>query len=96
MAKRRKVSYRTRTKTVYRKARGGGGSMKPIIDGLIVGVASSFLRGKIPYADPLVTLGVGYFRKNATLKTLGAVELGEALIGGALGGSTATGGHYEG
>jgi len=71
--------------------------MKPIIDGLIVGVGSSFLRGKIPYADPIVTLGVGYFRNNATLKTLGAVELGQALLGGALGGATeGSGGFFEG
>lgn len=69
--------------------------MKPIIDGLIVGVGSSFLRGKVPFSDALVTLGVGYFRRNATLKTLGAVELGEALIGGALGGGS-VGGAYEG
>jgi hypothetical protein len=83
-----KTRYRTRYKKVYRKARSGGGSFKPIIDGLIVGVASNFLRGKIPYADAITTLGVGYFRNNTTLKTLGAIELGQSLISGfGLGGS---------
>lgn len=87
MARRR--SY----KKVYRRARTGGGSFKPMIDGLIVGAAGGFLRGKIPYSDALVALGVGYFRNNTTLKTIGAMELGQALTSGMAGGNGNGGGY---
>jgi len=72
-------------KKYYRRARSAGGSMKPIIDGVLVGVASGFLAGKIPYSNAVVSLGVGYFRNNTTLKTLGAVQLGQGLLGGVFG-----------
>jgi len=45
--------------------------------------------------EPLVTLGVGWFRKNPTLATLGGVQLGAALgsmVGGGLGQLTGGGG----
>jgi hypothetical protein len=93
MAKRKRYyPTRYRTRTIVKRARSGGGSMKPLLDGLIVGVASGFLRGKIPYADAITTLGVGYFRNNATLKTLGAVQLGQSLLGGVFGGGSNGGG----
>jgi len=87
MARRR--SYK---KKAYRYARGGGGAMKPIIDGVLVGAARGFLNGKIPFGSAIATLGVGFFRNNATLKTLGGIELGQALLGGVLGGGNGGGG----
>ena len=92
MARRRR-SY-TRARKVYRRSRTGGGSFKPIIDGVLVGAAGGFLRGKIPYSDALVALGVGYFRNNTTLKTIGAMELGQALTSGMFGGGNGNGGGY--
>lgn len=88
--------YRTaRRKKYIRYARGGGGKFKPIIDGFIAGaggeIASRFLGG---YGHPVATLGVGYFRNNATLKTEGARELGAMLVS-TLGGGGLTGGLYE-
>ena len=76
----------------YRKARYGGGKFKPVIDGILVGAASGFLQGKIPMATPIATLGIGIFRNNTTLKTLGGVELGQALLGGLFGGGDVGGG----
>jgi hypothetical protein len=70
-------------KRYYRRARGGGGGAKQIIDGVIVGAAGAFLNGKIPYAAPIATLAVGFFRHNATLKTLGGIQIAQALMGGA-------------
>jgi len=93
MARRRR-SY-TRSRKVYRRARTGGGSFKPIIDGIIVGAAGSFLRGRIPYSDALIPLGVGYFRNNTTLKTIGAMNLGQQLLGTVgVGGSNGSNGGY--
>jgi hypothetical protein len=87
----RTMARRRSYKKYYRKARTFGGGMKPVIDGLLVGAATGFLRGKIPYADPIATLGIGYFRNNATLKVLGGVELGEALLGNFFGGGNGGG-----
>ena len=57
--------------------------MKPIIDGILAGVGASLVKKytNLPFADDLVMLGVGYFRKNPTLKTIGAIGLGSDLIG---------------
>jgi len=88
----RTMARRRSYKKYYRKARTFGGGMKPVIDGLMVGAATGFLRGKIPYADPIATLGIGYFRNNPTLKVLGGVELGEALLSGFFGGGGNGGG----
>jgi len=88
----RPMARRRSYKRTYRRARSFGGGMKPVIDGLMVGAAAGFLRGKVPYADPIATLGIGYFRNNATLKVLGGVELGEALLGGMFGGGNGGGG----
>lgn len=87
MAARRRGRVRTRTRTVVRRARTGGGGLKPIIDGFIAGaggqLASGFL-GK--FSHPVVTLGVGFFRNNNVLKVEGARELGAMLAAGGLGG----------
>lgn len=57
--------------------------MKPILDGAIAGVAGGILSNWLGgYGRPAGHLAVGYFRKNNTLKTIGGVELGEALAGG--------------
>lgn len=74
MARRR--SYRK----VYRKARSGGGSYKPIIDGVLAGAAGGFASNYLGgYGQPIATLGIGYFRNNTTLKTLGAMQVGALL-----------------
>lgn len=96
MARRgRKKTFRT----YARRARsfGGGKSSvtKNILDGAIVGIANTALPKFIPMQEPLVTLGVGWFRKNPTLATLGGVQLGAALgsmVGGGLGQLTGGGG----
>jgi hypothetical protein len=85
--KRKRVYKMARRKKYYRYARSGGGKMKQVIDGVLVGAGTQFLNGKIPYSQPLVTLGVGIFRNNSTLKTLGGVQLGSALLGGVFGGN---------
>jgi len=87
MARRR--SYRK----IYRRARGGGGKYKPIIDGLLAGaggaLASKYV-GNIGH--PAATLGVGFFRNNNVLKTEGARELGAIAIQQFLGGGSVGGG----
>lgn len=79
---------RGRARRIYNRARSGGKSfqMKNAIDGAIVGVAQAALPDVIPYQDPLICLGVGWFRKNPTLVTLGGIQLGAALGSGLAGG----------
>lgn len=86
--------YRTRFKKYYSRSRGGGGSFKPIIDGFIAGAGANLIKRfiNIPYADDIVVLGVGYFRKNDTLKTIGAMGLSGDLLGG-FGGGSGNGGY---
>jgi len=94
MARRRRRNYARRARTVYRtvrtsRARGGGGSMKPMIDGALAG-AGAMLAKKylpIPYADDIAYLAVGMFRRNNTLKTLGAAGLAADLVSGFTGGN---------
>lgn len=96
-AARRSPRTRYRTRTVYRRARrAAGGSMKPIIDGALAGIAGqlagNFMGG---FGQPIAHLGIGYFRKNNTLKTLGGIELGSMLgqrVGGMFGGNGTNGG----
>lgn len=91
MARRR--SFR-RGRRYFSRARGrskGGGSVtKNVIDGIIVGVAQTALPDVIPMQDPIIALGVGWFRRNPTLMTLGGVQLG-AQLGGMVGGAIGTG-----
>lgn len=96
MARRRnRGGYRRSARRYYSRARGGrkgGGSVtKNAIDGLIVGVAQTALPNVIPMQDPLIALGVGWFRHNPTLMTLGGIQLGAAL-GGMVGGGLNLGG----
>jgi len=68
--------------------------MKNAIDGIIVGVAQSAIPDVIPMQKPLIALGVGWFRKNPTLTTLGGIQVGAALgsmMSGTLGGLTGGG-----
>lgn len=79
MAKRR-VVYRTKARKVYRRSRGGGGGFKPVIDGLIAGVAGQFAGKYIGgYGHPAASIAVGMWRKNTVLQTEGARELGAQL-----------------
>ena len=64
---------------------------KNVLDGVIVGVAQSAIPDVIPMQDPLIALGVGWWRKNQTLTTLGGLQLG-ASLGGMFGGSGTVGG----
>lgn len=83
----------SRARRYYTRARGGrrggkgNGVMKNVIDGLIVGVAQTALPDVIPMQDALICTGVGWFRRNPTLTTLGGVQLGAqlgAMVGGGL------------
>lgn len=78
MAKRK--GFRYRTKTIYKKSRGGGGGFKPLIDGALAGalgqIASKWLGA---YGHPAATVIIGMWRNNTTLKTEGARELGAQL-----------------
>ena len=94
---RRVYAARRSPRTRYRRARrAAGGSMKPIIDGALAGIAGqlagNFMGG---FGQPIAHLGIGYFRKNNTLKTLGGIELGSMLgqrVGGMFGGGGTNGG----
>ena len=91
-----KYRYRTKVKKVYTRGRGGGGKYKPVIDGVMAGVISKLAKqylGNIPIIDDVAMVGVGAFRRNQTLMTLGGVSLAADLIGmTGLGGGNANGG----
>jgi len=57
--------------------------MNPLIKGIIAGAGASMISKYVnfPFADDLAVLGVGYFLKDKTLKTIGAVGLGSDLVG---------------
>lgn len=78
MAKRRTITrYRTAKRRYGRKGTSG---MKPILDGIIAGLAGQFASKYLGvYGHPVASIGVGYWRNNATLKTEGGRELGAAL-----------------
>lgn len=81
MARRKKYRYRTRTRNIVRRARGGGGAMKSIIDGFLAGAAGQLASNYVgKFGHPVATLGIGYFRNNNVLKTEGARELGAMLV----------------
>lgn len=81
MARRRRAPRRyTRARKVYSSARGGGGKVKAIIDGVMAGAGGQIATGFIgPWGQPLAYGAVGYFRNNPTLKTLAGVAIGEQL-----------------
>lgn len=79
---------------MYKRARGGGGSFKPVIDGMLAGAGANLIKRfvNVPFADDIAVLGVGYFRNNNTLKTIGGMGLAGDLLGGfGLGGSNGGG-----
>ncbi|GAH96110.1 unnamed protein product [marine sediment metagenome] len=101
MAKRRRKSARR----AYSKARRGGYTSRKagmgavinnVLDGLMVGGVQSFVPNDAlgGFADTLAPIGVGWFRKNDTLMTIGGYQLGIKLAqkyGGATGAATGGG-----
>jgi len=81
MAK-RKVVYRYRRKarraTSGLRSFGTGGIIGAMIDGMLTGLVQSYVPNDAlgGYADTLVPIAVGYFRRNKTLQTIGAYQLG--------------------
>jgi len=82
MAK-RKVRYRyvrrrARRVTSGMRSFGAGGLLGSMIDGMITGLVQSYVPNDAlgGYADSLVPIAVGYFRRNKTLQTIGAYQLG--------------------
>ena len=96
MARRARTRYRTRIKKVYTRRKGT--TLKPVINGVIAGVAAEagqkFL-GK--YGVPLGVGITGYFTNDNTLKTIAGLQAG-SIIGDMLpvigGGGSAIGGTY--
>jgi len=79
MAK-KKGRKKAKAKTIYKYAKGGGGSLKPFIDGLLAGGLGQFATKYLgEWGHPVATAGVGWFRNNTTLKTEGSRELGALL-----------------
>jgi len=81
MARRRRARrYYPRARKTYARARGGGGKIKAIIDGVIAGAGGQIATGFIgPWGQPIAYGAVGYFRNNPTLKTLAGVAIGEQI-----------------
>lgn len=54
-----------------------------LMKGIIAGAGASVIKKyvNVPFADDLAVLGVGYFMKDKTLQTIGAVGLGSDLAG---------------
>ena len=93
-----KVRYRTRyTKAKRRVSRargfGKGGVIGNMIDGVLVGAVQGMIPNNLlgGYADAIVPLGVGWFRKNPTLQTIGGYQLGLKLAGTIAGGGNSPG-----
>jgi hypothetical protein len=76
-------------KRTYRRYTRKAG-MNDMIQGIIAGAGANLITKyvNIPMADDLALLGVGYFMKNKTLRTMGAVGLGSDLVSMGLGGQT--------
>lgn len=96
-----------RARRIYRRARRSGYKSRKaginrvagnVVDGVLTGVAQSVIPDSIPFADELAPIGVGWFRKNDTLMTLGGYSLGTKLAsmitGGFGGNSTGKGGLF--
>lgn len=94
MARRNRRRY-GRARRYFSRGRsfgGGKGSItKNAIDGIIVGIAQAAIPDMIPMQDPLIAVGVGWYRKNPTLVTWGGIQLG-AYLGGMIGGGLKLGG----
>jgi len=72
--------------------------MNPLIKGIIAGAGANLIKKyvNVPFADDLAVLGVGYFMKDKTLKTIGAVGLGSDLTSLFPGGNGGGNGGYLG
>jgi hypothetical protein len=97
MAKKR-VSYRTRVKRVYSRARAGaGGKTKNLLDGVLGGAAGEICMTFAGDYGQAAGVGlVGWFRNNPTLLTIAGLNVGDNLarmIPG-IGTSANTGGGY--
>lgn len=88
---RRVRRYYGKARSYARRGRSWGGKSNSVtknaIDGVLVGVAQTALPDFIPMQDSLICLGIGWYRKNPTLMTLGGVQLG-AQLGGMFTGTT--------
>jgi len=95
--KKRSGKPMARRKT-YRRYSRRASSMNPLIKGIIAGAGATMIKKylNVPFADDLAVLGVGYFMKDNTLKTIGAVGLGSDLAGTFTGNGTNGGGQYIG
>jgi S-methylmethionine-dependent homocysteine/selenocysteine methylase len=97
--RRRTVARRRTARRYVRRARSFGGGQKQIVDGLLGGVGASLGSKYLgSYGAGAGYLAVGYFRNNNTLKTLGAVQLGQQIAGmiPMIGGGATNGGLFEG
>jgi len=95
---------RTRTRTVYRRARRSYRRRKGLFSGsmgnVLLGVAAGFGTRYIPqflgkWTNPAVFYGLGYFIKKPALMNIGAYELGRSLAGNG-GGSGSVSDFFEG
>lgn len=69
------------------------GTIDGVMAGAVGGLASRYLGA---YGQPIGTLGVGWFRKNNTLMTLGGMQLGSMLLGmTGLGNGNGGGGFFQ-
>lgn len=91
MARRRTRTRRRSVGGIVRRARsyarGGGGGLGPIIQGVIAGLASQVGQKFLPgYGGPLGVGAAGYFTGNPTLLTLAGMQASALLpLGGILG-----------
>jgi len=81
--RRRRVVRTTARKRSYRKyAKRAGKSFKPMIDGTLAGVGAALGQKYLGnWGSAIGYAGVGYFRNNNTLKTMGGVALGRQIAG---------------
>lgn len=96
MARRTRTRYRTKVKRVYSRARGG--SMKPLINGAMAGVAAEAGQKFLgQYGVPLGVGAVGFLKNDSTLKTIAGLQIG-SIIGDMIpyigGGGSTMGGVY--
>ena len=95
MARRRRSYSRARSYARRARGGGGGGNMKGIIDGVLAGAAGGLATKYIgAYGSPIATLGVGWFRKNPTLTTLGGMQIGNMLVSQFVGTSGSSSGSF--
>jgi hypothetical protein len=96
MARRQKIRtvYR-RAKTAYRRA-SSGNSFKPIVNGVLAGAGGKLATKYVgSWGRPLAYVGIGYFMKDNTLKTLGGIGIGETIGSMVTGNGGNGGGFFE-